>query len=659
MEFRKLTNSEIDVLEKQGCRAQDWDSVSVKEGFKPDPVENVHFSGKIRLGTFEHPVQIDEGISVPAGIYRCTIQDCTIGDDVHISDVKHLVRYDIADNVIIENIGSIVAAGESAFGNGTELEIINEGGGRELCMFDRMSAQIAYIIANYRHDETLIARLNEMIQSYVASKKATRGRLDSGVRIENCTQIRNVNIGEGAEIRGALRLSEGTISSTKADPARIGEGVIASDFILLTGSVVDGGAMLSRCFVGQGVQIGKQYSAENSAFFANSEGFHGEACSIFAGPYTVTHHKSTLLIAGQYSFYNAGSGTNESNHMYKLGPVHQGILERGSKTGSFSYLLWPCRIGAFTAVIGKHTSNFDTSNLPFSYITEERGKSILTPAMNLFTVGIRRDSAKWKARDRRKAQEKFDLIHFELFNPYIMEKIVQGIEILKSLYENASREQELVSYKGIFIKRLMLKTCAKYYEMAIAIFIGTEMMKRLGEMKFMPSLEEIRMKLAPRDVAGSGRWVDVAGMLAPSGSLELLFDAVRSGRIESIDEMQEQLKLLHGAYDDAAWNWCLDLIHMHLGIDIEHITLEHLRKIISDWKINSLKLNNMILKDAEKEFDSSSMIGFGIDGDDAIKIKDFTAVRGSFEANKFVAELKKESENIEQRAHRLLTLLEG
>ena len=60
----------------------------------------------------------------------------------------------------------------------------------------------------------------------------------------------------------------------------------------------------------------KHYSAEHSVFFANSQGFNGEACSIFAGPYTVTHHKSTLLIAGMFSFMNAGSGSNQSNHMY-------------------------------------------------------------------------------------------------------------------------------------------------------------------------------------------------------------------------------------------------------------------------------------------------------------------------------------------------------
>ena len=71
--------------------------------------------------------------------------------------------------------------------------------------------------------------------------------------------------------------------------------------------------------------------------------------------------------------------------------VHQGLLERGSKTGSFSYLLWPSRVGAFTAVIGKHYANFDASDLPFSYITEEDAGSVITPAMNFFTVGTMRD----------------------------------------------------------------------------------------------------------------------------------------------------------------------------------------------------------------------------------------------------------------------------
>lgn len=82
-------------------------------------------------------------------------------------------------------------------------------------------------------------------------------------------------------------------------------------------------------------------------------------------------HKSSLLIAGMFSFLNAGSGSNQSNHLYKLGPIHQGIVERGSKTTSDSYILWPAKIGAFSLIMGRHVNHPDTSDLPFSYLIEK------------------------------------------------------------------------------------------------------------------------------------------------------------------------------------------------------------------------------------------------------------------------------------------------
>ena len=101
----------------------------------------------------------------------------------------------------------------------------------------------------------------------------------------------------------------------------------------------------------------------------------------------MTHHKSTLLIAGMFSFMNAGSGSNQSNHMYKLGPIHQGTMERGAKTTSDSYILWPARVGAFSLVMGRHVNHADTSNLPFSYLIEQRNTTYLVPGVNLRSVG--------------------------------------------------------------------------------------------------------------------------------------------------------------------------------------------------------------------------------------------------------------------------------
>ena len=92
-----------------------------------------------------------------------------------------------------------------------------------------------------------------------------------------------------------------------------------------------------------------------------------------------------------FSFMNAGSGSNQSNHMYKLGPIHQGTLERGAKTSSDSYILWPARIGAFSLVMGRHVNHPDTSDLPFSYLIEEQNTTYLIPGVNLRSVGTIRN----------------------------------------------------------------------------------------------------------------------------------------------------------------------------------------------------------------------------------------------------------------------------
>ena len=481
MKYRKLTDKEISLLKNNSCSSNNWKKIDVPGSFDCSRIQQVNFSGTIKIGRFDKDIYLQGGVKKPAGLYNCNIHNCIIEDNVLISNVYSIANYKIESDVVIENCGEIIVHGKTSFGNGTEIEVLNEAGGRELKIFDKLTAQTAYLIVMYRHKSAMIKKIQKMINLYIKARTSAFGKIKKGCKIINSIKLVNVEVGPFATVSGAFHLEEGTICSLREDPAVIGEGVIARNFIIHSGTKVDGSAMLDKCFVGQGVRIGKQFSAENSAFFANSEGFHGEACSVFAGPYTVTHHKSTLLIATMFSFFNAGSGTNQSNHMYKLGPVHQGILERGCKTGSFSYCLLPSYIGAYTAVIGKHYSNFDTSNLPFSYITEDNGKSIITPAMNLFTVGTKRDAEKWPARDRRKTSDKLDLINFTLFTPYIFRKMHTAAKVLRKLYENASKEQEFVNYNGIKIKRLMLKTCAKYYNIGLKIAIGKSVLSRTGE----------------------------------------------------------------------------------------------------------------------------------------------------------------------------------
>lgn len=659
MKYRQLTKQEKEVLISQNCFAENWADIWVSETFSAQNIRNTRFEGSVKLGDLSGSIPVDKDSSWKCGIYNSCLYNCEIGDNVFISDVKRLSNYKIETDVLISNVGSLITDGETTFGNGTEIEVLNEGGGRELPIFDRLSSQLAYLTVIYRHDDVFIEKLLGLIKGYCETKGSGTGLIEAGSRITDTTAIHNVNIGSFATVSGAGLLEEGTIRSCREAPSFLGTGVIARHFIILSGSVVDEGAIIDKSFVGQGVKIGKQFSAENSVFFANSEAFHGEAVSLFAGPYTVTHHKSTLLIACMTSFFNAGSGSNQSNHMYKLGPLHQGILDRGSKTGSFSYLLLPGHTGPFSVVVGKHYTNFDASDFPFSYISEEKGKSELIPAMNLFTVGTRRDVDKWPSRDRRTDPDKLDLITFELYNPYIVGKILDAIALLNEFGQKTDKKTDYVIFKGLSLHRLVLKTTRKYYEMALKVFIGKEVVKRLKNLDENSSYTELKRILTSSETEGAGKWTDISGLFAPEAKIEELINAVKSSEIGSLQGITEYLTGLFKMFNEYMWVWCSDLILSMTGKKPENLDHNELMNIITDWKTNAVKLNNMIVKDAEKEFDQGSKIGYGLDAAEEIKDKDFKAVRGDYENNKFVISVNKESQEITEKADSLVSIIKS
>ena len=634
--YRKLNEGEIRLLQEHSCTADDWTNIEVAQNFKADYVSHTRFSGKVKLGVFEHEFTLAGGMKKHSGLYHTTLHNVTVGNNCCIENVKnYIANYEIGDYAFIENVDIILVDGKSRFGNGVEVAVLNETGGREVMMHDRLSAHQAYIMALYRHRPALIEKMKAIVEKYAEENASTTGRIGSNVTIVDSGYIKNVKIGDHCKIEGAGRLKNGSLNSNAEAPVHIGYGVVCDDFIISSGSSVEDGTTLTRCFIGQACHLGHNYSASDSLFFSNCQEENGEACAIFAGPFTVTHHKSTLLIAGMFSFMNAGSGSNQSNHMYKLGPIHQGALERGAKTTSDSYILWPAKVGAFSLVMGRHVNNADTSDLPFSYLIEQQNTTYLVPGVNLRSVGTIRDAQKWPKRDKRKDPNRLDQINYNLLSPYTIQKMMKGRQILKDLRRVSGETSETYAYQSAKIKNSSLNKGIKLYETAIHKFLGNSIIKRLEETKFQ-SDEEIRARLKPDTEIGYGEWVDVSGLIAPKSEIEKLMADIETGVLTDVDGIHGRFVEMHRNYYTYEWTWAFDKMLSFYRLQPESITAKDIVNIVKQWQEAVVGLDKMVYADAKKEFSLSAMTGFGADGSREEQEQDFEQVRGVFESNPFV-----------------------
>ena len=639
--YNSLSAGQIDQLIHHGCTCEDWSKIQVAGGFRAESVKSTHFSGQVKLGVFEKRVSFFGGVSKPAGISHATIHNCAIGNNVYISRVRnYIANYVVEDDAVIDNIELLAVEGESSFGNGVQVAVVNEAGGREIPIYDNLSAHLAYVLAFYRHRPKTIEILQKMIAGYTGSVTSSMGLVSKAARLINCRIIKNVKVGPASLIEGINKLENGSVNSCPDDPVYIGPGVFAEDFIVCSGSEITDGVIIYKCFVGQGTVLSRQYSAENSVFFANCGGFHGEACAVFAGPYTVTHHKSTLLISGLFSFLNAGSGTNQSNHMYKLGPVHQGVVERGSKTASDSYILWPAKVGAFTVVMGRHYRNSDTSDLPFSYLIEHEDESILAPGVNLRSVGTVRDARKWPKRDRRKDPKKLDYINFKLLSPYTIQKMINGRNLLCKLKTTSGETSEYFTYHSVKIKNSSLDRGVKLYQIGIDKFLGNCLIKRL-EAKQFESSAELRAALKPQTSIGPGKWVDLAGMFAPQEAVEKLLSDIENGSVSSLEQVADGFQAMHEYYPEYEWAWVAGVLQESRGKTLDEMSADDIIELTKNWKQAVVGLDNMLYADTKKEFAATAQTGYGLDGSQQIKQADFGQVRGTFEENSFVLEIQK------------------
>ena len=593
MQYRSLTFEEIEILESNSCWAEDWSRVEVAEdGFQAKFFHRVMFYGDVQLGSVQKEVEITKGFVKHSGINDATLRNVTVGNDCLIEKVGNYINnYTIGDDCLISNISVMETTEGATYGEGNLISVLNEVGDGNVIFFHDLNSQFAAFMVKHFNDKDLKNAIRRLVKEEIARTNPERGTIGNNVKIVNTREITNTVIQDDCEISGASRLSDCTILSSEYASVYIGTGVICENSIISDGSSIVNSVKMQDCFVGEACQISNGFTASQSVFFANSFMSNGEACAAFCGPFCASHHKSSLLIGGMFSFYNAGSGTNFSNHAYKMGPMHWGILERGTKTASGSYLLMPATIGTFSVCFGKLMHHPNTTALPFSYLIAEADKMYLVPGRNITTVGLYRDIRKWPKRDMRPQQTQKSIVNFDWLSPYSVGEILQGKKILENLRQASGDNVSSYNYHEYVINATSLRKGIKYYDIALRIYMGA-VLKRAHKWGFFGK---------PQTEIGLGRWDDLSGLLLPVSEERRLIEDIKSGSLETIQEVVERFREINDNYRIYQWAWTYRMILEYYGIN--EITPEDDARIKQDYIEARRAWIAEIKKDAEKEFE--------------------------------------------------------
>lgn len=586
-EYRLLTNEEISILEDNGCMAEDWTSINVAADFKPTYIKNVNFYGDVFLGVFEKNIEVSNGFIRHSGIRNATLRNVSIGDNCLIENIGNYINnYAIGEECCICNVCTMETTAEATYGEGNTISVLNEAGNGNVILFSGLTSNLAALMIRNAADKEFTAAIRGIVKDDIERRAREKSTVGNNVKIVNTAEITNTHISDNCEINGASRISDCTLASGLEDNVFIGSGVICENSIVTDGSAVLNGANITNCFVGEACQITNGFTAESSLFFANCYMSNGEACAAFCGPFSASHHKSTLLIGCMLSFYNAGSATNFSNHAYKMGPIHYGCLERGTKTASGSHLLLPANIGAFSVCLGKITNHPDTRNLPFSYIISDGRETFVVPGINITTVGLYRDIRKWPRRDVRIQSSRKSLINHDWLSPLTINEIIAGKKTLEQMRESQGEDTAFYTCGGCKISRNSLERGIRLYGMAIKLFAGDV-------------AAGYDLTAEGRD-CGTGEWGDLAGMLLPEQEERNIVNAISNGYLRSTADIDMFMKNVNERYSEYLITFTRNIIASQLGTD--DLTESGIEQIIQQGMAAKEAWISEIRKDAEKEY---------------------------------------------------------
>ncbi|NOT52833.1 MAG: DUF4954 family protein [Chitinophagaceae bacterium] len=577
--YRKLTAAEIKILERNANHSPEWNKVLVSDAFNPQLVKNCAFFGLVRIGKLESYFAEFNNLRLPVGLYNSTIISCDIGDNVVIDNVNFMSHYIVGNEVMLVNINELATTDHSKFGNGVLkkgekesvriwLEICNENGGRSILPFNGMLTADAWLWSKYRDDEKLLEKFKEFTDKKFDTRRGYYGKIGDRTVIKNCKIIKDVWIGSDAYLKGANKIKNVTINSSPEAKSQIGEGVELVNGIIGFGCRVFYGVKAVRFILGSNSQL--KYGARliNSYLGENSTISCCEVLNSLIFPAHEQHHNNSFLCAatvmGQSNM--AAGATIGSNHNSR-GADGELIAGRGFWPGLCVSLKHNSKFASFTLIAKSDFPAELNIPIPFSLVSNEvsSNRLCIMPAYwfmyNMYALA--RNAGKYNSRDRRVA--KTQILEYDYLAPDSVNEIFDGLRLMK---EATAKAYALKNKKEIKEKDLersgaelldkntgldkleilvdgfensdrkvqLIKTPEAYRVFnELIIYYGISELMNFIEKKNILSWQQLQKALPGKPVRG--QWKNLGGQLVTGTAVRTLINTIRSGKINSWDEV--------------------------------------------------------------------------------------------------------------------------
>lgn len=687
---RLLTESEIQVLKanRNTSACPEWKNIYVNQDdgeFDPELIRDSRFEGFVVLGKILKAKIKYHDLELETGIVNSLLRDCVIGDDCAICNVTYLENFHIGDRNILFNVQEMSCTKHAKFGNGFLCEgekedgrkwigVANENDGRSILPFESMIPADAYLWSRYPEDTALMKRFVEFTDADFDCSMNAYGTTGRDVVIKNTNIIKDAKIGNCAYIKGAFKLKNITVLSDEDEVSQIGEGVEMVNGIMNAGSHVFYQAVAVRFVIGRNCQL--KYGARllNSFLGDNSTVSCCELLNNLIFPFHEQHHNSSFLIAstvmGQSNI--AAGATIGSNHNSRS-PDGEIIAGRGFWPGLCSDFKHNSKFASFVlASKGSYQRELDVK-YPFCLLapgeTPDSPVHILPAWWFMYDMfAIVRNKYKFASRDKRFV--KVQNIEMNPFAPDTMQEVLEACGRIITLTENNLSQLD-VQLDGFELTPEKRRQAAKDFlhqnPDSKMTLVDMQAQKKFGAVIYKPvqgyktyrkilkyfacsavqeycsahSIEKVDGSLI-REILGKNlytKWMNVGGQIIPAEKVQVLFDHIKAGKVNSWKEVHAFYNKCQAEYLDDKVRFALYVLEVLYSKSICEFTKDIFDDIKKDTIIVAEEMYNSSVSSREKDFtDYYRCMTYK-------NKEEMTAVLGTLKDNSFLKTLKSDTDD--------------